>query len=235
MKIVISPSKTQSNKIHPMLEDKALLFPKEHRKVLSYLRKMTKKDIALNYKINNDLLNQTYKNIKKYNELETFQAFPSFNGLVFKYIDLDNYDENDIRYIEKNLFILDAFYGLLEPGTKIKNYRLDMKTRIGINLYNLFDLSKYFKDEVTINLASDEFSKMIKEPLINIHFREEKDGKFVNQATYAKMARGLFLDFMVTEKIEEVNSLKKFNRNNYSYNETLSDMSNLFFTRKAQK
>ena len=74
---------------------------------------------------------QVYFNIENYEELDTFHAFEGYNGLVFKGLDKPSYKELEYQYIENHLFILDAFYGLLEPGTLIRNYRLDFKINIG--------------------------------------------------------------------------------------------------------
>jgi cytoplasmic iron level regulating protein YaaA (DUF328/UPF0246 family) len=126
---------------------------------------------------------------------------------------------------------LDAFYGILEPGTLIKPYRLDMKVNIGVNLYNHWKIDDYFKNEIVINLASNEYSKMLNIPMINISFLQFKNGKYINQATYSKQARGLFLDYIILNKIENVELMKNFNRDNYQYNKNLSDESNMVFTR----
>lgn len=231
MKIILAPSKTTKMQNSVYLSNKDLLFPKEHKKVLALLRKLSKTEVAKSLNIKGDILNNTYKNIKEYNKNHEYQAFPSFNGLVFKNLDIINYKEDEFKYITKNLRILDAFYGVLEPGTLIKPYRLDMKARIGSNLYKLWDISNHFKGEQIINLASDEFSKMIKNDMISIHFLQKKNDKYVNQATYSKMARGAFLDFMIKNRIEDVSQLNKFNQDNYSYNQEISDDFNLYFTR----
>ena len=88
-----------------------------------------------------------------------------------------------------------------------------------------------------INLSSKEYSKCIEDYLeddvryINIHFVEKKKDKYVIKATYAKMARGEMLRFMTTNKIEDVEDIKKFNSLNYVYLASLSDDNNFYFER----
>jgi len=230
MKILISPSKTQSPSLSKYLNDKELLYPLKHKKVLATLRKLTKKDIESKMKLSKDLLNNTYKNIKNYNSLKTQHAFESFNGLVFKGLNKAVYKQQEYNYIEKNLLILDAFYGLLEPGTLIKEYRLDFNMNIGLNLYNHWDIE--LENELIINLASKEFSTVLKNnELVNIHFMQKKDDKFINQATYSKQARGMILNYMIIEKIVDVEGIKRFNLDRYSFNKELSDAFNIVFTR----
>lgn len=232
MKIIISPSKTQNIKASAYLDEKEILFPKQHKKVLAKLRKLKKTDIKQIMKIDKDLLNQTYQNIKDYNQNPLFKAFFSFDGLVFKGLDKQSYKEDNYQYIEDNLRILDAFYGILEPGTMIKQYRLDMKMKIGLNLYHHWELTKYFKDELIINLASDEFSKLIKSPnMVTISFLQKKEDKYINQATYSKQARGFILDYMIKNKIVSIKDILRFNKENYKYNQTLSNERAIVFTR----
>ena len=232
MKIIISPTKTQVESVSTYLKDKELLFLKDHKSILSRLKKLTKKDIKKIMKIEKEMLDNTYNNIKNYSNLTASHAFSSFNGLVFKGLDKDSYKEREYRYIENNLRILDAFYGVLEPGSLIKPYRLDMKMKIGINLYQFWDIKSYFKDELIVNLASTEFSKMVEGcNLVNISFLQEKDGKFVNQATYSKQARGKFLNYLILNKIENTKLMKKYNLDDYIFNQLQSTDTSLVFTR----
>ena len=231
MKIIISPAKTLKPDYNNYFTSKELIFGKEHRKVLASLRKLTKKDIKKVMKIDKELLNNTYQNIKNYSKNDSFQAFFSYDGLVYKSLEKDSYNHEHILYIENSIVILDAFYGVIEPGTLIKPYRLDMKMNIGLNLYKHWSIDKYFEDNIIINLASDEYSKMIKKDMINISFLQNKDGKYINQATYSKMARGLLLNYLINNQINEIDHIKKFNLDNYQYNKSLSDDSNIVFTR----
>lgn len=232
MKIVISPSKTQDLSKSDYLSDKKVLFLKEHKKILAQLRKLTKKDIKTIMKIDNDLLNKTYYNIRNYSKSATFHAFESFNGLVFKGLQKELYDEQEYNYIQANLVILDAFYGILEPGTLIKPYRLDLKMNIGLNLYSLWDIKKYFKDDLVVNLASSEFSQLIKGTnYVNISFLQYKNDTYINQATYSKQERGNFLNYLIINRIEDISRMKDYHDNNYIYNKNLSNDSNIVFTR----
>ncbi|XFA99288.1 YaaA family protein [Candidatus Izemoplasma sp. B36] len=231
MKIVISPSKTMNYQKCEYLEDKEPIYINKHKEVLSKLKKFKKTDIPKVYKIKGDLIDKTYRNIIDYDTNDSYHAFASYTGLVFFNLDRDNYKDKEYEYIASNVRILDAFYGILEPGTLIKPYRLDMKTDIGLNLYQHWNIDDYFNNDVVINLASNEFSKMLNIPMININFLQYKNGKYINQATYSKQARGLFLDYMIKHEIEDISLLKLFNIDTYKFNDLLSDDFNLVFTR----
>ncbi len=231
MKIVISPSKTMRMTKCDYLEDKELQYQKKHKKVLSSLRRLNKPELGKALTIKNDILNQTYTQIKNYETLEKYHAFPSFTGLVFFNIDKSSFFDAEYKYIAKNIRVLDALYGVLEPGTLIKQYRLDMKAKIDLNLYKHWDIDDYFTDELLINLASTEFSKMLHKKMVNIHFLQYKNNKYINQATYSKMARGKFLSYLIINKIEDIGKIKEFTDDRYQYNESLSDNNNITFTR----
>lgn len=232
MKIILSPSKTQTAHTKQHYETKEVFYLKEHKKILAQLRKLTKKDIAKIMKLSNELLNQTYQNIKRYSSLESFQAFDAFTGLVFKNIDRDSYTQIEHLYIEEHIRILDAFYGVLTPGTMIKPYRLDMKMNIGLNLYTHWNINNYFKEDLIVNLASDEFSKMIQsDSMISISFLQKSNGSYKNQATYSKMARGMMCDYLIKNKITNIEDIKSFNIDGYSFNPDLSNESTITFTR----
>jgi hypothetical protein len=232
MKIILSPTKTQIEHDHHNFKDQSLLFPKKHKKVLSVLKKLSKSELSKAMKISGDLLEETYKNIKSYKDLKESQAFDFFTGLVFFNLDRENYQEEEYDYIDRHVVILDALHGVLLPGTMVKKYRLDMKMKIGLDLYKHWQISDYFKDDLVINLASDEFSKMLSsDNMITISFLEYKKGTYKNLATYSKMARGKFLDYMIKNKITEIENLKLFNKESYSFNEELSTNINYVFTR----
>ena len=109
-------------------------------------------------------------------------------------------------------------------------------------LYNFWkkDINEYISnilvnDEILLNLASSEFSKLVdnkKTPMINIDFKEEKDGIFKSISTYSKKARGKFLNYLIKNQIDKLEDIKKIELDGYSLNEELSDEKNFIFTRK---
>lgn len=231
MKIIVSPSKTMKMTKNEYLKDKELIFPKKHKQVLDRLKSLTKPELSKALSIKTKLLDQAYEYIKTYNTQESYHAFPSYTGMVFYNLNKESFKEEEYMYIETNICILDALYGILEAGTLIKQYRLDMKAKIGLNLYKHWTIDKYFTNELVINLASTEFSKMLHIKMINIHFLQNKDGKFINQPTYSKMGRGKFLSYMIINKVDTIKQLILFKDDCYKYNKSLSNDLNITFTR----
>ena len=94
------------------------------------------------------------------------------------------------------------------------------------------------KDEVLLNLASGEFSKLIdtkKINMINLDFKEEKDGTYKSVSTYSKKARGQFLNYLIKNQVSNIENIKKMELNGYSLNEELSDKKNFIFMEKQRK
>lgn len=231
MKIILSPSKTASYQNIPELPQLELYDEKKTKKLVSTIRKFNQKDLGKALKVSGDLCKQTHKSYQNYYKSDRYQAFPSFTGLVYKQLHLNEYRQEEYDYIQKHVRILDALYGVLTPGTTIKPYRLDMKASIGISLYKYWHLQEHFKGETIINLASKEFSSMLDVPLITIEFYENKNGSLRTLATYSKMARGKMLDYMIQHHITNPEELKQFNEDNYRYDSQRSTEDQYVFIR----
>ena len=59
--------------------------------------------------------------------------------------------------------------------------------------------------------------------LLNINFKETKDGKTRVVAIFAKRARGMMADYIIRNRIERPEDLKKFRLGGYKFNKALSD------------
>jgi hypothetical protein len=123
----------------------------------------------------------------------------------------------------------------------IQPYRLEMKTKLknarGDNLYQFWDdritksINKALKKQqepVLVNLASNEYFKSVKPRLLegrllNINFKETKDGKTRVVAIFAKRARGMMADYIIRNRIEDPEDIKKFKLGGYRFDKTLSD------------
>ena len=147
-------------------------------------------------------------------------AIERYTGMQYQNLDYSSLSDVQQEYIKDHVFIVDAFYGLLKPDDGIVTYRMDFHADLQIeeaaNLYAYWkDLpSSLIKDDVLINLASDEYAKAIlpyyKGNVINIRFARYKNGKLVSASTLAKKARGRFLRWMAQEGIENTEHLKLF-------------------------
>lgn len=246
MKIIFSPSKEMREE--NIFKNKKIEFTESKFKdktniLIDILKEKSISEIENIMKLKGELLNKTYKDIQDYDKLKSIPAISMYYGVSFKELNLEDYSEKSLKYLKNNLLILSALYGVSLAFDLLKKYRLDMTMSIiDKGLYNFWkkDINDYIsnilsKDEVLLNLASSEFSKMIdskKISIINIDFKEEKDGIYKSVSTYSKKARGQFLNYLVKNEIDNLEDIKKIKLDGYSLNNTLSDEKNFIFTRK---
>lgn len=178
------------------------------------------------------------------------QALFAFKGDVYRPIEVENYSAAEIKYAQAHLRILSGLYGYLRPLDLIQAYRLEMKTKLdnprGANLYQFWgerittllnaDMAKQ-SEPTLVNLASNEYFKSIKPKmlngsLLNINFKETKDGKTRVIAIFAKRARGMMANWIIRNKIDRRDALKDFDVENYRFDTALSDEQQLTFSRK---
>jgi hypothetical protein len=235
MKIIISPSKTQKySRIHESAVHEPVFY-KEALYLNQRLKRLSKEALRRLMNIDTNLLEQTYYNIKTFDAATPNYAITTYTGLVYKYLHLDDYNKEQLDYMDKHLVILSAMYGVLRPFDGIKPYRLDMKMPlVKPSLYNYWEryVPHYFRNEnVIIDLSSNEYGKMLPPNRIAIKFMEEKDHQYKNIATYSKMARGQLLHIMIKNQMTEPQQIKSVTFEGYHYNPNLSNERNYVFTR----
>ena len=246
MKIIFSPSKEMREE--NIFENKKIEFTESKFKdktniLIGILKEKSLSEIENIMKLKGKLLNKTYKDIQDYDKLKFIPAISMYYGVSFKELNLEDYSEKSLEYLKNNLLILSALYGVLLAFDLVKKYRLDMTMSIiDKGLYNFWkkDINDYIsnilsKDEVLLHLASGEFSKLIdnkKISMINIDFKEEKDGAYKSVSTYSKKARGQFLNYLIKNQIDNLEEIVKIKLDGYNFNKDLSDEKNLIFTRR---
>ena len=126
-------------------------------------------------------------------------------------------------------------------------YRLEMSTKLKLgrknNLYQFWDtaitdaLNNELEDgEPLINLASAEYFKVIKPkllktPMITPIFKDFKNGEYKMIMTFAKLARGYMLRYIIDNNIDTIEGIKGFNREGYAFDANMSNETELVFTR----
>ena len=246
MKIIFSPSKEMREE--NIFENKKIEFTESKFKdktniLIKILSKKSINEIENIMKLKGKLLNNTYKDIQNYDKLKYIPAISMYYGVSFKELELEDYSEKSLKYLKNNLLILSALYGASLAFDLLKKYRLDMTMSItDKGLYNFWkkDVNDYIsnilnKDEILLNLASSEFSKLIdnkKISMINIDFKEEEDGTYKSISIYSKKARGKFLNYLVKNQVSNLEEITKIELDGYNINKDLSDEKNFIFTRK---
>ncbi len=227
MKIIWSPTKSMKRKDFK-LNKTEVLFKTQCSEIREILKSKSMEDLKKLYKVSDKLVSNSYQFLHE--EKECISALNLYDGLVFKQLQMSDYDQKDFSYLEEHVMILSALYGALRVSDQINEYRLDYFMNFDVDLYDYWEepLTQYFKNEaLIINLASSEFSKSFKHPnMVNVIF-ENQEGKTLSTA--AKMARGDMLNYFVQEKIVDIEGVKRYNNLNYQFNKEKSDDRNLYF------
>ena len=91
-----------------------------------------------------------------------------------------------------------------------------------------------------VNLASQEYFKAaqaakIKGEIISPSFLDEKNGKYKIISFYAKKARGYMANYLVTNRINSIEELSKFNGHGYQFSKGESTTNTPVFTRSERQ
>lgn len=252
MKIVISPAKSLDySSTVPITKTTECAFLKEAEVISNVLKKKSPKKLAELMHISDNLADLNWKRNQNwklpFNKEESRQAIFAFKGTVYEGLDAYSLSETQIDQLQSKLRILSGQYGILKPLDLMMPYRLEMGTKLKIKKTN--NLYQFWGDSVTekinselkenepfINLASNEYfkvinKKLLKNTIITPIFKDYKNDKLKVIAFFAKKARGLMVRYIIDNNIENVEDLKGFNYDNYAFDIKLSTETELVFTR----
>ena len=241
MKILIPTAKELNKKATPQ---EALELSEKSNEIVAEFAKLSAQDLAKVYKIKEDKAMEEFSRWKdiKDNTAKSYKALDLFNGLMYRNIDRDNFDEADKEYIEKNVFITTSLYGIIGAYDLIQEHRLDFLQNVKISGESLKNFWRASYDEsiededFVVSLLSSEFeevfSKNQKEKFIKISFMEEKEGKLKVHSTISKKARGKFLTELIKNKVSSVEEMKKIKFDGFEFSKEHSEEKVLAFIAK---
>ncbi len=253
MLLITAPSKTQEPIKDKISNYTTPWFLDSSAELINILKKRDPKELASLMKMSEKLGESTYDRVQNFPD--TFdldscrQALFTFKGDNYAALRPDEYSDKELAYAQDHLLILSGLYGMLRPLDLMYPYRLEMGLKLenaeGRNLYNFWGnrLTKKINElcesngfTTLVNLASTEYSravvkKELKVQFLTITFKEKKGADYKTVPIYSKRARGMMIDFAISKAISETKQLKRFDREEYSYNETLSTDKEWIFTR----
>ncbi|WP_055071443.1 peroxide stress protein YaaA [Clostridium massiliamazoniense] len=249
---ILSPAKTiDESNFNIELNVTTPRFLEDSKIIMDQLKELEIPELSKLMKINDNLAELNYirnQSWKIFDGSSKKPAVLSFKGEAYRGLDAENFTTEELEYCNDNLRILSGLYGSLRPLDGILPYRLEMGTKLPVkdkkNLYEFWkenltasmhrDLKNH-KEKFIVNLASEEYSKVInlKEfDVITPIFKERRGGSFKIVTVYAKKARGMMVRYMAENRVETVDELKEFTMGGYRYNELLSKGNELVFTRE---
>lgn len=254
MLMVISPAKTLDY-TSPLATTEFSLprYLEQSSQLIEVLRKLSPNQLAELMKLSDKLAGL---NVARFTEWQpnftpenARQAILAFRGDVYTGLDADSLNAEDFQYAQQHLRILSGLYGVLRPLDLMQPYRLEMGTKLensaGQNLYDFWgtriteSLNQCLAEQntdVLLNLASNEYfkavkPKQLKATLINVDFKDLKNGQYKIISFYAKKARGMMARYVIQNKIDSVEALKNFTVQGYYYSAEQSKSDHLVFLR----
>ncbi|MDB5823232.1 MAG: peroxide stress protein YaaA [Herminiimonas sp.] len=174
----------------------------------------------------------------------------AFNGDVYDGLDVTSLKPSQLQYVQEHVRILSGLYGVLRPFDLMQPYRLEMGTRLGNprgkDLYafwgdqvtqSLGEVLATQKTRVLVNLASEEYFKVVRPklldaPVITPVFEDWKNGQYKIISFFAKRARGMMARHAAVKGISNPEKLKTFSAGGYGFDATASTATRWVFRRR---
>ncbi len=241
-----TPAKTKMSTQPDYLDDSGEL--------ISRLRQLSSLDISELMKVSIKIADLNFDRYetwnKEFNEDNAKQAVLAFKGNVYTGLDTESFNGKNFNFAQKHLRILSGLYGLLRPLDLMQPYRLEMSTKLstdrGKNLYEFWGSTitnglnaqlKKIQSDYLINLASNEYFKVVKPKALNAQiitpaFKDYKNGKYKTIGIYAKKARGMLSRYIIKHQLTDPEDIKTFNEEGYAFDKSLSQGNLWAFSRK---
>ena len=156
MIIVVSPAKTldfkEKNSNLPMSEPR---FLEKSQEIINEIKNYSSYELEKLMKISTKLATLNEERFGQWTpSLDTAkQALLAFKGDVYMGMDVGSFSDSNLFYANDHLRILSGLYGVLRPFDGIKEYRLEMGTKLKVN--DSKDLYGFWKNELVECLVND--------------------------------------------------------------------------------
>lgn len=252
MLIILSPAKTMNMSMASHIPSgTSPLFQADALFLAEKMKRYSVEELAKMLKISLSLAETNYARYQHFTDVDApcKAALFAYDGSVFKAIAPTDFSESDLVYAQDRVRIVSTLYGLVRPLDRIKAYRIAFNLKLDGVAGNLYD---YWQPKLTeplladvqrvggvlVNLASLDIQASLdmdkiqtELTVITPEFKEMKHGKYEVIRTYAKIARGAMTRFIIKERVETAEGLKRFEWKGYKFNASLSDEGNYTYTR----
>lgn len=222
----------------PLLLDRA-------RRLDAYLKTLSTAQLGRVMSLSPALAEKTRALIAAWTDAPEAQslALDCFAGDIYSGLHANDLSPADRDYADGVLFILSGLYGIIRPYDGICPYRLEMGTKLPdpefANLYAFWGsaIADCLPAEgLIVNLAADEYAQVvtrsiIAERVVSPKFltTSPKTGKPEFVVVHAKIARGAFARWLITNRATGAAALEQFDSLGYRYVKELSTTSSPTF------
>jgi cytoplasmic iron level regulating protein YaaA (DUF328/UPF0246 family) len=252
MKVVLSPAKSLNfdTKL-PTSKNTMACFLNEAERLNKLLKKKSARSLSKLMSISPNLGQLNYERNQEwhlpFSKDNARPAIYTFSGEVYRAMDANTIPKDKIEKLQNTVRIISGLYGVLKPLDLMQAYRLEMGTKFPVgknkNLYEFWKKKvtqslndELQDDELFLNLASNEYFKAIdvkalKVPVVTASFKDLKNGEYKTIMTFAKLARGYMVRYIMDTNANTINDIKGFNYEGYGFSEALSNDKELVFIR----
>ena len=231
----------------------APLFVKQSKVLIDILRTFSPAQIAELMDLSDKL---STLNVARYqawssraSEKNARQAVLAFDGDVYSGLQAHGLNAAQLEWAQAHVCILSGLYGVLRPLDLMQPYRLEMgtalKTPAGAGLYAYWSgtVTDYLnqrlhkeKSAVVVNLASQEYAKVVNVRGLKAHwiecvFQDYQKGQYKIISFFAKKARGLMARYAIEHGLTAPEQLQAFDREGYAFAPDVSTPAKFFFRR----
>lgn len=245
MLAIISPSKTMHEvKVH--VRTSTPRFQEDAEILAAIMKKYDPTGLMNLMGISDELAEINFARYQGFSKANSYPAAYLYRGDVFRGLAIDSMDQSAVKHLNRHIRILSGLYGYLKPLDRIKPYRLEMGAKVitecGPDLYSYWgdkltrNLEQESDDGILVNIASREYSKVVlkkdsKLKVVNVEFREKKGDSARIIPLFSKVARGMMARFISVEGINNIEDIKGFSYDGYSFDRALSTKENVVFVR----
>lgn len=213
MKIVLSPSKTKTISHTAAVIRDGQFQPLITQKIVKHVQSLDVAVLGKALKLKGDKAQSVFDFYEEFEVHPVGFACESYDGIAFKYLDWTGLSDEAKAFGETHLAIMSALYGVVEPTMGVRDYRLDMVDKVGLNLYEIWRevVDAYFhKEDWILNLASKEYAKMVNHPkVVTVEFWELRGDTYKQMSTSSKMSRGMMAHVCLTKQVKYVQDLPR--------------------------
>ena len=249
MLVVVSPAKKLNMNLVQGLNVTEPYFKENVDELLNVVRNLSVKELENLMNISTNLAELNKERFKEFGNQQKKAAAFAFAGDTYKGLSIEKLERDDLDFAQKHLRILSGLYGLLRPLDEIEPYRLEMGSKLkgkhGSSLYeywgnkiseNLNQQAKKIGSKILVNCASNEYFNAVNTNILSLKvitpiFMESKNGDAKIVSFYAKNARGSMARFIIQNRVNNEEDLKKFDLDGYNYNSEKSSEGKLVFIR----
>ena len=234
MLFLLSPAKTQLEgeqvkKLPADIQTSAPFFSEESGIVARTLCKLSKAELRSLLSISVAVAEVASKRTESFATAKTAPAAFVFDGPAYRALDAPTLTKSQLEYIQQHLTIICGLYGALRPLDEIKNYRIEMSSKLNIDgkkdLYSFWGtkIARFISERavaacgkqvdrrpIIINAASEEYAAAVFRQTKSLGEARIINIRFPGASVHAKTSRGAIVRYAAMIAAENPDQLKAF-------------------------